>query len=339
MDTVCIFLLYNGDKGAVDATYQLILLYVLTSWPPLPQMKAFTMFAEPLAAVAKALFFLLSVFDATAAGGGAAGGTGCACEASGGAAAIELLRLGDGVSLITVAMSSTYLPSSSVPSQRSTYAWLSKPNNCSVTVPSFVLAFNSWNCSVVNASLCLSLPDSAFMPSKAAAFIEKQRVWPCAKHEQEFQHKWLDFLCDIQKRNRHFGHLVKNCRFSRRHQIHLHLNLGTNSTTVAHKTMRIHYALVARAGQPICRGCRVAHQGKGCSFLDCGRCRAWGVSEILNILSLVFLIPCFLIAGVYCTTTLQPPLNFTYYSRTHAFRYGRQNKNPALTRIELTTST
>ena len=30
-------------------------------------------------------------------------------------------------------------------------------------------------------------------------------------------------------------------------------------------------------------------------------------------------------------------LNFTY-SRTHAFRYGRQNKNPALTRIELTTS-
>ena len=30
-------------------------------------------------------------------------------------------------------------------------------------------------------------------------------------------------------------------------------------------------------------------------------------------------------------------LNFTY-SRSHAFRYGRQNKNPALTRIELTTS-
>ena len=29
-------------------------------------------------------------------------------------------------------------------------------------------------------------------------------------------------------------------------------------------------------------------------------------------------------------------LNFTY-SRTHAFRYGRQNKNPASTRIELKT--
>ena len=32
-------------------------------------------------------------------------------------------------------------------------------------------------------------------------------------------------------------------------------------------------------------------------------------------------------------------LNFTYYSRSHAFRYGRKNtNNPALTRIELTTS-
>ena len=30
-------------------------------------------------------------------------------------------------------------------------------------------------------------------------------------------------------------------------------------------------------------------------------------------------------------------LSFTY-SRYHAFRYGRQNKNPALLRIELTTS-
>ena len=30
-------------------------------------------------------------------------------------------------------------------------------------------------------------------------------------------------------------------------------------------------------------------------------------------------------------------LNFTY-SRSHAFRYGRKNTNPALTRIELTTS-
>ena len=31
-------------------------------------------------------------------------------------------------------------------------------------------------------------------------------------------------------------------------------------------------------------------------------------------------------------------LKFTY-SRSHAFRYGRQNKNPALVRIELTSST
>ena len=63
---------------------------------------------------------------------------------------------------------------------------------------------------MANVPLCLSLPNSALMPSKAAAFIEKQCVWPRAKHEQEFQHRWLAFLWDIQKRNRHFGDLVKN---------------------------------------------------------------------------------------------------------------------------------
>ena len=31
-------------------------------------------------------------------------------------------------------------------------------------------------------------------------------------------------------------------------------------------------------------------------------------------------------------------LKFTYYSRSHACRYGRNNTNPALVRIELTTS-
>ena len=31
-------------------------------------------------------------------------------------------------------------------------------------------------------------------------------------------------------------------------------------------------------------------------------------------------------------------LNFTYYSRSHAFRYERKNTNPTLVRIELTTS-
>ena len=44
----------------------------------------------------------------------------------------------------------------------------------------------------------------------------------------------------------------------------------------------------------------MARQGKGCSFLGCGRCRALGVSYILKTLSLIFLIPCFLIAGRYC---------------------------------------
>ena len=181
--TVCIFLLCSGDEGADDATHQLILLYVITGWPPWPRMKAFAMFAEPLAAFARALFSLRSSFDATASKGGAAGGTDYACEVSVGAAAIELLRLGCGTSLITVLMSSAYSSSSSVPSQRSAHAWLSKPNNCSMTVPSFVLAFSNWNCSVVSAPLCLSLPNSAFMPSKAAAFVEKQRVWP-SKHER-----------------------------------------------------------------------------------------------------------------------------------------------------------
>ena len=31
-------------------------------------------------------------------------------------------------------------------------------------------------------------------------------------------------------------------------------------------------------------------------------------------------------------------LNFTYYSRSHVFRYGHRNKNSVLTRIELTIS-
>ena len=144
------------------------------------------MFAEPLAAFARTLFFLRSALGATAAGGGAAGGTVCACEVSVGAVAAKLLRLGGGISLITVLMPSAYSPSSSVPSQRSAHAWLSKPINCYLTAPSFVLVFNSWNCSVVDAPLCLSLPKSAFMPSKAAALIEKQRVWPRAKNEKEF---------------------------------------------------------------------------------------------------------------------------------------------------------
>ena len=44
----------------------------------------------------------------------------------------------------------------------------------------------------------------------------------------------------------------------------------------------------------------MARQGKGYSFLGCGRCRGWTVSYILKNLRLVFLIPCFLIAGAYC---------------------------------------
>ena len=66
MYTVCIFLLCSGDKGTVDATHQLIGMYVLIGWPPWPLMKAFTMFAEPLAAFARVLLFLRSAFDATA---------------------------------------------------------------------------------------------------------------------------------------------------------------------------------------------------------------------------------------------------------------------------------
>ena len=140
MCAVCIFLLCSGDKGAVDATHQVILLCVLTGWPPWPRMKAFTMVAEPLAAFARTLFFLRSAFAATTAGGRVAGGTVCACVASAGAAAIELLRLGGGISPITVLMSSAYSPSPSVPSQRSAHIWLSKPKNCFVIVSSFVLA-------------------------------------------------------------------------------------------------------------------------------------------------------------------------------------------------------
>ena len=59
--------LCSGNKGDVDATHQLILLYVLTGWPPWSRMKAFTMFAEPLAAFARAPFSLRSTFDAIAA--------------------------------------------------------------------------------------------------------------------------------------------------------------------------------------------------------------------------------------------------------------------------------
>ena len=164
------------------------------------------MFNEPSAAFASAPFFLRSALDPTAAGEGAGGGTDCTCEANVGAAAVELIRLGGCISPITVPMFSAYSPSSSVPSQRNAHAWLSKPNNSSVTVPYFVLAFNSWNCSVINAPLCLSLPNSAFMPSKAAAFIETALaalmscLWlsgarlrelsrTSAKLEQEFQYR------------------------------------------------------------------------------------------------------------------------------------------------------
>ena len=161
-----------GKRAVVDATCQPILLYVLAGLPPWPRMKAFMMFDDPSAAFASALLFLFSAFDAAAAEGGAAGGADCACEASARTAAVEL-RLGGGISLITISMSSAYSPSSSVPSQRSVHSWWSTPNKLSVTASSFVLAFNSWNYSVVNAPLCLSLPNSAFMPSKAAEFVER----------------------------------------------------------------------------------------------------------------------------------------------------------------------
>ena len=87
----------TDKRAVVDATCQPVLLYVLTGLPPWPRMKAFTMFDEPSAAFASALLFLFSAFDAAAAGGGAAGGADCACEASAGAAAVEL-RLGGGIS-------------------------------------------------------------------------------------------------------------------------------------------------------------------------------------------------------------------------------------------------
>ena len=105
----------TGKRAVVDATCQPVLLYVLTGFPPWPRMKALTMFDEPSAAFASALLFLFSAFDAAAVGGGAAGGADCACEASAGAAAVEL-RLGGGISLITFSMSSAYSTSSSVPS-------------------------------------------------------------------------------------------------------------------------------------------------------------------------------------------------------------------------------
>ena len=135
--TVCIFLLCSGDEGADDATHQLILLYVITGWPPWPRMKAFAMFAEPLVAFARALFSLRSYFDATASKEGAAGGTDYACEVSVGAAAIELLRLGCGTSLITVLMSSAYSSSSSVPSQRSAHAWFEQAQQLFYDCPIF----------------------------------------------------------------------------------------------------------------------------------------------------------------------------------------------------------
>ena len=128
------------------------------------------MFGDPLAAFAIALLFLRSALDATAAGG-SGGGTDCACEACAGAAAVELVWLTGGISLITLLMSSVYSCSSLVPSQRSAHAWPSKPKTSSVTTPCFALVFNSWNWFVVNAPLCLSLPNSALTRSKAAAFM------------------------------------------------------------------------------------------------------------------------------------------------------------------------
>ena len=98
------------------------------------QNEGVTMVAEPLAAFARTLFFLRSSFDVTAAGGRVAGDTVFACVARAGAATIELLRLGGGISPITALMFSAYSPSPSVPSQRSAHIWLSKPNNCFVTV-------------------------------------------------------------------------------------------------------------------------------------------------------------------------------------------------------------
>ena len=241
------------------------------------------MFNEPVAAFASAPFFLRSALDPTAAGEGAGGGTDCTCEANVGAAAVELIRLGGCISPITVPMSSAYSPSSSVPSQRNAHAWLSKPNNSSVIVPSFVLAFNSWNCSVVNAPLCLSLPNSAFMPSKAAALIETvlaalvSCLWlsgarlrelsrASAKLKQEFQYRDCTVVGDVR---------------SRRHQINPHLFEVARQTAV-YDVVLYHRKLrqcnpVAQAGQPM-RRCRVAPQGKGCSFLSCGRCRAWALS-------------------------------------------------------------
>ena len=173
----------TGKRTVVDATCQPVLLYVPTGLPPWPRMKAFTMFDEPSAAFASALLFLFSAFDAAAAGGGAASGADCACEASAGAAAVEL-RLVGGISLIMFSMSSAYSPSSSVPSQRSVHAWLSTPNKLSSTVGTA-----QWS----------TLPCASAYPTRplCPAKPEHSSRELCARGQnkkQEYQHRWLAFF-------------------------------------------------------------------------------------------------------------------------------------------------
>ena len=166
------------------------------------------MFGDPLAAFAIALFFLRSALHATAAGG-SGDGTDCACEACAGAAAVELVWVTGSTSLITLLMSSMYSCSSLVPSQRSAYAWLSKPKTSSMTTPSFALVFKSWNWSVVHAPLCLSLPNSA-LTRKAAAFMgnnsacclalaSRGRSCGAARAEQEFYRRRSAFFVGQSK--------------------------------------------------------------------------------------------------------------------------------------------
>ena len=197
----------TGKRAVVDATCQPVLLYVLTALPPWPRMKAFTMFDEPSAAFASALLFLFSAFDATAAGGGAAGGADCACEASAGAAAVEL-RLGGVISpTVGTAQWSTVPCASAYPTrplcpakpQHSSRERCARGQNKS----SSTVVFNSWNCSVVNVPLCLSLPNLAFMHSKAAAFIERA---VCARPKQKagVPAQMVGLFCGSKKRNRHY---------------------------------------------------------------------------------------------------------------------------------------
>ena len=199
------------------------------------------MFGDPLAAFAIALFFLRSALDATAAGG-SGGGTDCACEACAGAAAVELVWLTGGISLITLLMSSVYSCSSLLPSQRSAHAWPSKPKTSSVTTPCFALVFNSWNWSVVNAPLCLSLPNSALTRSKAAAFMSTTALaaWllphalPAAPAREQRRAGVLPqtvgfFLWDCQKSNRPCSRMIlffENIR----QQAAIHSYLRTDNT-------------------------------------------------------------------------------------------------------------